>query len=322
MTTVALPPWTDPIARLRAKLPPPVIMPSGHPARARLLQTVYWSAIVAACAAAFIAGLYYLGFEVHYPWGTLKGWWDGTYPYHGGMGNLFTSKSWPLYRHGERDNGESEWATLIVGTLIAGRKTWHWRAPLWYMVLSPVLVLVSSVAGIAGVVWILNFGIPHWLYPHTPGATLDHWWLLVGTLVAGFLLGRLIHPIWKPVGATINGWFIDWSVDKFLTKRARIRAAAGIIKPIVPAPFWVRHWWTAPLPLRERWMASLESQSGIYPTKYGRRDAHRSLPRWALRLLIPVGGLGTLLVVLIVLVGFIAHFWIGTGHSFPILAPA
>jgi len=283
---------------MRAKLPPPIIMPSGHAARYRLLQTITWIGIAGACAAALVAGAYFNGLEVNWHVFWLKSWWDG------GMGHLITSPSWPLYRHGYRDQGEPEVAFLIVGMIFAKRKSWSRRAPLWYMIIAPVLLLALSAAGITGVIWLLNFGIPHLLHEQA----LSHWYLFAGTLAGGFLLGHIVKPVWRPAGATINGWFVDWSVDRYLVRRQHGNGR------IVAAPRWVRHWYTAPLSLRERWMWQVRNNEVI--------TRHRNLPRWAAWALAAIGALFLLLVAYLTVTGFIAHFWIGSGHSVPFLAPA
>jgi hypothetical protein len=301
VTTTAAPPpsfFLHPIGHMRAKMPPPIIMANGHPAKARLMQTIFWASIVAACAGALVAGAYFNVLEVNWHIFYLKPAWDG----------LFHYASWPFYRHGYRDQGEPEVGFLIVGTLIANRKTWKRHAPIWYMFLAPILVVVVSAAGITGVIWLLDFGIPHWLHE----SQLNHWYLLVGTLIGGVLLGRIVKPIWIPVGATLNGWFTNWSVDRYLVRRAKVRRTTG---HVLKAPLWVRHWFLAPLPLRERWMSQLHKGMNEPLSRV-------PVPKWAAWTMGIVGGLIMLLVLYLTVTGFIAHFWIGGGHNFPFLAPA
>lgn len=299
------------IARLRRKLPEPIDMPNGRPARARLLQTIVWIAVVGACAAALVAGIYYCLIEVNWHIFYLKPWWDGTAPYHGGLGGLIRSPSWMFYRHGYRDQGEPELAFLVVGTLIAPRKTWTTRAPWWYMILAPVLLAALSALCITGLVWLLDFGIPQWAGVHA----LNHWWLFLGTLVGGFAIGHIVKPIWRPVGATINGWFVNWSVGEYMLRRHRRDRTKGPLK----APVWVQHWYTAPLPLRERWMKTLKYRSALRPMlPLWKR---RFIPRRVKRTIEALGGLVLLGIFCLIIVGFVAHFWIGTGHTVPFLAP-
>jgi|SRR6266487_173024 len=261
-------------------------MNDGRPARFRLAQTVAWSAVVGACAAAFVAGVYFNVLEVNWHLFWLKGWWD----------SLVASPSWEFYRHGYRNEGEPELAYLIVGTLIAKRKTWTRRAPWWYMLAAPLLLVAVSAAGITGAIWLLDFGIPGWA-----GGPLNHLVLAAGTVAAGFVLGHIVKPVWAPVGATLNGWLVDRSVDRYCIRRADL--------PGLRPPAWVRHWYLAPLPTRERWVWQMEHNV----TVTARRDA----PGWVTAL----AGVGLLLVAYLTVTGFIAHFWIGSGHSFPFLAP-
>lgn len=291
-----------PVEHMRSRLPPPIVMPNGKPARARLLQSTLWALIVALLAAALIAGIYFNVLQVNWHVFWLKAWWDGTAPYHGGMGGLIRSANWSLYRHGYRDKGEPEMAILVVGTLIAKRKAWSRRAPLWYMAVAPLLLIALSALGITGLVWLLDVGIPHWA-----GGQLSSSWLTTGTVSGGFLLGHVLRPVWTPVGATLNGWFIDWSVDRYLVRR---RNNPG---KIIKAPAWVRHWYLAPLQLRERWMWQVRNNEVI--------TRHRHLPLWLIWGIAAAGILFMLLVAYLVLTGLIAHFWIGSGHSFPFLAP-
>jgi hypothetical protein len=282
----------------RKAKPAPIAMANGKPARFRLIQTVIWSAVVGACAAAFVAGLYFNITQVR--WGSvdLKPAWDG----------LFSSPSWEYFRHGYRDQGEPLLAFLIVGTVFAKRKHWTRQISAKKKAAAPLLLILGAFAWITLGVWFLYF-----VLPGLPGigSPPNHYLLLAGTVLVGFLGGKLIRPLWTPVGASINGWLIDRSVDKHERRRAQ-NLAPGLVPTEVP--FWVRHWYTAPLPTRERWVWMREHNEEI--------TARRDLPGWVR---IPLRGLTVLaglLVAYLVVTGFIAHFYIGTGHDVPFLAPA
>lgn len=276
----------------RKEKPAPIAMANGKPARFRFVQNILGRAMVAFFAAALVAGLYFNITQVR--WGPvyLKPGWDG----------LFTSPMWEFYRHGYRDQGEPLYAFLFVGTIVAAQKTWSHRAGWLRMTVSMPLLLIMSIAGITGGIYVLYV-----LLPKLPGIgdPPNHFILLGGTLLMGFILGKLIQPIWVPVGATINGWLMDRSVDRYEIRRMHDTGA--------PIPFWVRHWWSAPLQMRERWVWQREHNAEI--------TARKRLPLW---LRIPARVLTAacgLLVVYLVVTGIIAHFWIGAGHDFPFLAP-
>lgn len=275
------------IARLRARLPEPILMPNGKRARLRLLQTLTGSGVIAVCAAALVAGVYFNVLQVRWGPVDLKPWWDG----------LVHAASWPLYRHGYRDLGEPEVAYLIVGTLLAKRRTWTRRASWKRMVIAPAGLLALSFAGITGAVWLLNFGLPRLLGVDA----LPDYWLTAGTISAGFIIGHIARPLWTPVGATINGWFVDWSVDRWEARHWN--------DPWAKPPAWVRHWYLAPLPLRERWQWQRLHNEAV--------TTRREPSRWLLLL----STLPGLLIAYLVITGLIAHFWIGSGHPFPFLAP-
>jgi hypothetical protein len=279
---------------------PPVRIPvNGKPVRLRAAQMLAWSAAAGACGAALVAGLYFLVLQVnwHVHIGSvqfrifyLKPWFDG------GMG-IFRSASWVLYRHGERDLLEPAAAVMGVMTLLAKPKWWGVRAGPVRLVTAPLVLLAVAVALAAGGVWLLDFGLPHaWhsalgSYRVTAPGWISHssW----QNFVLGFLIGRVLHRIWAPVGATIQGYQIDKAVD-----RTRLRHDGR-------RPLWVRWPLMAPV-VRERfaWIMA-------HDTEVQERDATSK----ALIAVIAVACF------LLTAAGFIAHYWIGAGHTFPYLAP-
>lgn len=273
---------------LRKPKPAPIYMADGKPARFRLIQTLIWSAVVGAMGAAFVAGLYFNITQVR--WGPfyLKPAWDG----------LFPGNAWEYFRHGYRDQGEPLLAFLIVGTVFAKRKHWTVDVSKTRRALAPVLLILAAFAWITAGVAFLYYVLP--VLPGV-GSPPNHYLLLAGTVVVGFLGGKLVRPFWTPVGASINGWLIDRSVDRYV-----IRKAAD---PSLNPPAWVRHWYLAPLPTRERWVWQMDHNAEV--------TQRWNAPLW----LRALAALGVLLVAYFVITGFIAHFWIGAGHDFPFLAP-
>lgn len=272
----------------------PVALANGRPARARWLQNLIGAAVTAACAAALIAGLYFNITQVTWFGHSLKPAWDG----------LFSSPLWDPFRHDYRDLGEPEWGYLALGIVIAKQATWGDRASRRRMIISPLLLIVLSVTGITAVSYVLYVLLPHLLGV----ATLDHWVLLAGTVAGGFIVGHAIRPIWTPVGSTINGNLMDRSVDRYCLRRmAFLRSVSA---PEAKPPLWVRYP-LAPLQMRERWVWQMEHNAQV-------TDHRTWLPAWLSRTL---RALAVLLIAYLVVTGFIAHFWIGSGHSFPFLAP-
>jgi hypothetical protein len=275
---------------------------NGAPIRFRLFQLVAFSVIIGACGAAAVAGAYFSILQVdwhvhllalHFRLFYLKNWWDG------GMGFIH-SANWELYRHGYRDLGEPIIAVIAVRTLLAKPRTWRYRVGPVRLIVTPLILLAVAGALITGGIWLVDFALPnlwHRLFggymltaPGQAQIILAHssWEILL----LGFAIGFVIHAIWAPAGATLQGEFVDRSVD-------RSRLAGDTV------PLWVRYP-LAPVQLRERWAWMMDHDTET-------RERGR-IPRW---LLITV----TVIVMYLVVTGFIGHYWVGAGHSFPYLAP-
>ena len=268
----------------------------GHYIRARFIQQLAWGLIVGAFFAAIIAGFYFGLLEVR--WfihiGSfnrqifyLKHWWD----------HLIKRPSWPLYRHAFRDLGEPAAAVMGVKTVFAARKYWGVRVGTARLVLTPPLLILVAGGLIAGGTWLVDFGIPQ-LWHHFGWATYQGWhgiWTEAGkfsviTLALGFGIGFILHHIWGPVVATIQGDLLDRSVDK----------ADG--RP----PLWVRWPLMAPV-TRERWWWMYTHNTEVTERKP-----------------IPWGIIVTIVVVAVLLaaLGVVGHFVVGAaGMSVPYLAP-
>lgn len=272
---------------------PKHIKVNGHYIHLRKVQMIVWGLIIGLCAAAAVAGGYLNWLEVnwHVHIGLvafqifyLKHWWDG------GMGFIH-SASWFLYRHGVRDLGEPAAAVMVVKTAMAKPKYWRKTLGPVALVARVFMLLVVALTLILGGVWLLDFGLPqlghilHWSH-HIPQPAAA--W---ETFVLGLAIGFPLHRIWAPAGATIQGALVDRSVD-----RAKLTGRT---------PLWYRLPLAPPV-IRERFAWIWDHDIKI--------EEHGKASKWLV--------LGFCAVVAyFVVTGFIAHYWIGTGHNFPYLAP-
>lgn len=118
-----------------------------------------------------------------------------------------------------------------------------------------------------------------------------HVWAVAVTVALGAAIGLVVHRLWAPCGATIQGYYVDKAVDR------------AIRSGHVPA--WVRYPIAPPM-LRERFAWILQNDPGV--------SEHSPASKGVI-------WIASLLAAYFVVTGFIAHFWIGTGHTFPYLAP-
>jgi hypothetical protein len=252
---------TQPYAAPAVPVPPKRIAVRGRPIRLRWAQQFAWSFIAANYGTLVIVTAYYL--LVQWRWQLpgghqvfLKPAWD----------HLFGWAQWPDDRHDIRNEYEAVLATLFVKSLLA-----NWRkggrytrtAPLWYVAISPVLIVVAAAAPLIAGVALTNHVLPRALQ-RSP-VHLPQQWAWLGTYAAGFpwqpiiigvLTGLVVHRIYAPAGNTVNLYFVDRAVDK-----ARDALAAGEPDPERHLPRWpvpptIREraaWkWTAGLPCRDR----------------------------------------------------------------------
>lgn len=256
------------------------------------LQKYLWVAIAGFFGALIVAGWYFGLFEVNWRIGSvelvnLKPWWDS------GMG-LIHSKSWAAYRHGYRNLGEPAGAVMFGKTLLVNRKYWGKRLSTWWLLATPVILLAVAFVLITGGVWLLNFGLPH-----AAVTALAHG--SIGYLILGFLIGLALHPIWAPVGSTLQGDYVDRSVA--WTRRIRKSGAPGTHSYTPP---WVRLP-AAPPDVRERWCWVNDT----VPAIPSRGQAHRALAASIIVFLVLSAALG-----------FIGHYLVGVfGMTIPYLAP-
>ena len=277
-------------AKTATGTPPKRIPVNGAPVRARKLQVIAGAVVLGALGAALIAGGYFNLLQVNWHLFDLKHWWDHLFPY----------ASWALYRHGERNLGEPAAAVMVILSITAPPKTWRYRLSGWQVALRAVVLVVLAVGLIAGAIWLIDFGLPAgWHHLKLPDWSGHFAWAgkaSLEVLVAGFLIGRVLHVVWGPAGATVQGHL------------AR-RAAARIERRGGRAPLWLRYP-LVPVQVRER--VSVALLSSEKPAQRGR------VSRWAVTAAIT---LAAVLAAYLIVTGFIAHYWIGAGHSFPFLAP-
>lgn len=270
-------PFTRRKSQITLKAPKHAALPDGRQIKFRSAQMLLWSVVAGFVGAGFIAGLYFGILQVNWGIFWLKPWWDG----------LFNgSSTWAVYRHTAfRDIPEPAFATMGVMTLLAKPKYWDKRVGTARLALTPLLIIVLTFAlGIFGT-WLLNFAFGH------PVLT----WHSAGDLILGFLIGRILHATWAPVGATFQG--------QALENRADAAANRGRV------PAWV---WLPVMPpvIRERfssmYKASRKVTGNLFQANHG---------PWRKVLVITMLAVFTLITV----IGLLGHYYAGTGHVIPFL---
>jgi hypothetical protein len=291
---------------------------SGRAVRFRWGQMVAWGVIIGLICAQFVFGLYDGVLQVHWYVHFGSFYWRGFYlkPAWDANGfGLVHSGNWPRYRHlAFRDIAGPAIATMGVMTVMAKPKWWTAKpVHTVRLVTAPLVIIALTFAlGVLGV-YLAFFGLPD-LWHHAFGAYVvpgTKWlgYLSPDQLLIGFLIGRVLHRYWAPVGATLQGGIMDRSVDRWQAKIASAEMSftsaikysnAGL--HILPA--WQRRPLVPPV-LRERWAKQWRENVRI--------DAHKARN-------------GVILVVLAVfvlffLLGAVGHYWAGAGHSVPYLFP-
>jgi hypothetical protein len=224
-------------------VPPKHILVNGRRIRLRWLQQLIWSFLAANIGALIISALYYIFVQLRWQVGGhtilyLKPKWDG----------LFSFQGWKTDRHDLRNVYEALLATLFVKSLLANWRKRNRRAPAWYVVLSPIIIVIVAFPIVAAGIWLINYGLPYLWHAvfghhvvHNPvhfpyrlawlGTYLSSWrWQ---PLVIGIVAGLVVHRVYAPAGNTVQLHFIERSVD-----RARDAAAAGEKNPSRHLPRW------------------------------------------------------------------------------------
>jgi len=261
-------------------VPPRRILVNGRRIRLRWLQQIIWSFLAANIGALIISALYYIFVQLRWQAGGhtilyLKPKWD----------NLFSFQGWKTDRHDLRNVYEALLATLFVKSLLANWRKHNRRAPAWYVVLSPIIIVVVAFPIVAAGIWLINYALPYLWHAlvghhvlHNPvhfpyhlawlGTYLSSWrWQ---PLVIGVLAGLVVHRVYAPAGNTVQLYFIERSVD-----RARDAAAAGEENPSRHLPRWP---WPPVIRERAAWIMQNDLPAA---------DRTHSI-KWAVRVMIVV----------------------------------
>jgi hypothetical protein len=295
---------------------------TGEFVRFRFGQMLAWSVVAGLIGAAFVSGLYdgvmQINWYVHAgPVNVqlfyLKPGWDN------GAFGLVRSGNWDLYRHlAFRDIPAPAFATMAVQTLLSKPKWWDTRVGTVRIVTAPLVIIALTFAlGLAGV-YLAYFGLPDlwahaWSAAGHPGYRVTRLSVLsklsVDQLVIGFIIGRILHRYWAPIGATLQGNALDRSVDRWQDTISRAGmslddAVAYNRKGLRILPYW----WTLPVSppvIRERAAIMWRDNDAVVV---------RGTSAWVVTI---VG----LVALVIVLLGLAGHYWAGTGHTMPYLFP-
>lgn len=240
-------------------------------------QRLIWVGMSAVFGVGFVAGLYWLFLQQHYPFmpgsGSLKLWWDN------GMGIIHSGR-WPTLRHGVRDLGEPAAWTIFAALLLLKAKDHPRILPTWLLVAWSAVLGVGTVAAAVGLTWLINFTA----FRKVPDPYL---WK---QLAAGVLLGFALKRAWSPVTGTIRYHVI--------TKTHGI-------------PLWVRFPLLSPA-WRQEWIDThaqtlIPQQGASVAVKQGNAE-------WKAVVLVTLGILAFLF---IAVVGILAKYPIAHGYSIP-----
>jgi len=125
--------------------------------------------------------------------------------------HLFSFRGWSTGRHDVRNVYESLLATLFVRSLLANWRKNDRRAPAWYVLLSPLVIVVVAFPIVAVGIWMINYAavyLWHAVFAHRVVRNPVHMphaldWL--GTYLAGYpwqpvligiLAGLVVHRVY------------------------------------------------------------------------------------------------------------------------------
>jgi len=280
-------------------VPPKRILVKGRPIRLRWLQQIIWSFLAANIGALIISALYYVFVQLRWHVGGhtilyLKPDWD----------NLFSFRGWAADRHDIRNVYEALLATLFVKSLLANWRKNDRRAPAWYVLLSPILIVVVAFPIVAVGIWLINYALPdlwHALFVHhilRNPVHMSHPLAWLGTYLSGYpwqpvvigiVAGLVVHRVYAPAGNTVQLYFVGRSVD-----RTRDAIAAGEPNPGRYLPRWP---W--PPVIRERAAWIMQSDQPV-------PDRTRDI-RWAVRIV-------TVVFAILAVYGGYVRYVVAKGH--------
>ena len=223
--------------------PPRRVLVNGRKIRLRWVQQIIWSFLAANVGALIISALYYLFVQLRWQIGGhtilyLKHDWD----------HLFSFTGWVADRHDIRNVYEALLATLFVRSLLANWRKYPRHAPAWYVLISPILIVVAGFPIVAAGIWLINYALPYvwhaWFSHHVlhNPVHLSHNLAWLGAylsgypwqpLIIGIVAGLVVHRVYAPAGNTVQLYFIGRSVD-----RTRDAITAGEANPERHLPRW------------------------------------------------------------------------------------
>jgi hypothetical protein len=293
-------------AELREALAKPrALLLSGKPVRMRSVQSLYWSVLVGLVFGAAVFGLYDAVTQVAWvPGHSLKASWDSS-----GFG-LVHSGNWPRYRHlAFRDVAGPAIATMGIATLLSKPRWWNAppASPLRILTAPLVIITATFALGVLGV-YLVFFGLPdawhHLFGAYTVPGTKWLGYLSAGNFIIGFVITKVLHRYWAPVGATLNGFLLDRSVDRWQRNAARHGLSADVAVSAGEIPAWEKLPLAPPV-LRERFAVLWRTNATL---------SHGTARTWAYAAVIVVFAL-------LVILGMLGHYVAGHGISVPYLFP-
>jgi hypothetical protein len=278
---------------------------AGEPIKGRAIQQLLWGVALGTVVFGFLAsGLYFGISQVHWyihigsfywPGFWLKDGWDS------GMGVihphswLINTVNWDDYRHAYRNIGLPAFAVMGALSITGGSKK---MASRWYTALAPLLVLATAVVLITAGVWVT-------LWANAKFGPASHAVTALEAIALGFIIGRVLHTIWKPAGTRIQHFLVERAVDRYFR-----RGGTGL-------PFFVRQP-VAPPTFREAG-ATLVAEDEKSGEAADLRAEGRTRRSDAIYYFV---ALAVLVVLAVDFVGFVGHILAGVLHvSFPYLAP-
>lgn len=294
------------------------VLVNGHPIRARKAKQIAWSVTLGTLAfGLFASGLYFGGSQVHWyvhigsfywPGWWLKQGWDGGMGIIGPHTTLVNTANWTAqfgYRHAYRNIGLPALAMMGALSIAGGARKPGSRL---YTAVAPFLVLATAVVLITGGMWLVLLLDSH-LHLSVQQA---NWLHLAESVLLGFAIGRVLHPVWRPAGTRIQ----QFGVEKLVDRHWR----GGSTRDM---PFWYTHELLPPTALEA---AAVLIAGDLQPGKNGApSEAFRLATEGQTSRSQVVYWLAAACVLVVVgvdFVGFIGHIWDGMLHqTFPYLAP-
>lgn len=295
--------------RSRPKEEPVLI--NGKPIKYRKVQKIAWPVGVGLFLGLVMSGIYFGPTQVHWFIHLGSFYWRGfdlKLKWDRGAGEFLSQHvwfidklNWSAYRHNYRDLGLPAYATVGVLSIVAGAKEPAGKLYTW---LAPLLLTITAVLLITGATWVELATVDH-LHEHG---------IYIGTvsvaeaIVIGFIVGRVLHYLFRPAGTSIQRLWIEWAVDR---NHRKGRTTQGRLPVWVSLPL-------APVTAREEGMRLINKdiKSGEAADLASKPLTWRNQLVWVAVAILLVLSLG------FAFLGFIGHIWVGTlGYNFPYLAP-